>query len=182
MKMLKELSRLTEVREIHALCTARARQAGLPVWRQLIEMLILKLWRDLSPNYYLLARFWRPELRWRDKSDHLNQREYRRLVDRLNPAAYRKISQHKVVEKAMLTLLGIPTPRFIGFWHKHDGRTAAGQPLRSARDLGNLFANDCVRKICFKLVEGWGGVGSWRPKWNVAKATYHCGCTRARIG
>jgi hypothetical protein len=157
--VLKILSRLAEVREIVGLCIAKSRQGGLPASRQLIEMVILKLWRDLGPNYYLLARFWRPELRWRDKSAHLNVRQYGRLVNRMNPEAYRKISQHKVVEKSMLTLLGSPTPRFVGFWHKDDGRTAAGGPLRCARDLKRLLAHDRVRKICFKPPEGWGGRG-----------------------
>jgi len=96
---------------------------------------------------------------WGDKVDHINEREYRDYVNRLNPANYRKITQHKVVEKAMLSLLGFPTPRFLGYFHRLRGRTWLGRPLRTGDDLARLL-NDCAEpRVIFKLVEGWGGAG-----------------------
>lgn len=140
-----------------SLAAARARQGELPLWRQLAEMSLLWVWRRQGPNYYQLARFWRKDMPWRDKLDHLNESEYRREIDRLNPERYRKISQHKVVEKAVLTLLRFRTPRFLGFFHARSGRTAVGKPLRTAADLGALLTDCGEPKVCFKPVEGWGG-------------------------
>jgi hypothetical protein len=64
-----------------------------------------------------------------------------------------------VVEKAVLTLFGLPTPRFLGFHHTLRGRTATGQPLRTAADLEALLAGLEGERVCFKAVEGFGGGG-----------------------
>jgi len=132
-------------------------RGGLSPWRQLLEMVVLRLWRGLGPRYYLLGRFWRRDMPWRDKWDHINDREYRAIVEALNPAAYQKVSQHKVVEKAMLSLLGFPTPRFLGFFHPERGTAWDGAPLRTAADLARLFRHSGETKVVIKLVEGWGG-------------------------
>lgn len=132
-------------------------RGGLPPWRQTLEMCVLRLWRGLGPNYYLLGRFWRRDMPWRDKLDHVNEREYRSMVEELNPPRYQKISQHKVVEKAMLSLLGFPTPRFLGFYHPERGRTWDGKTLCSAADLERFFRECEEPKVVIKLVEGWGG-------------------------
>jgi len=42
---------------------------------------------------------------------HLSFRQYTAHVDAVNPRDYRKLSQNKISEKAILTLMGIPTPR-----------------------------------------------------------------------
>lgn len=132
-------------------------RGGLPPWRQMLEMAALKLWRGLGPNYYLLGRFWRPDMPWRDKLDHINEREYRSIVEELNPPRYQKVSQHKVVEKAMLSLLGFPTPRFLGYYHPERGRTWDGKSLRSAQDIERFFRECEEPRVVVKLVEGWGG-------------------------
>lgn len=134
----------------------RAR-GGLPLWRQLLEMLVLRLARGLGPRYYLLGRFWRPDMAWRDKWNHFNDREYRRTVAGLNPPTYQKVSQHKVVEKAMLSLMGFPTPRFLGFFHRERGVAFDGHALRSAADLERLLRTCGEPRVVIKLVEGWGG-------------------------
>jgi hypothetical protein len=90
---------------------------------------------------------------------HLSFRQFETRVAALNPVAYRKLSQNKVAEKAILTLMGIPTPRFIGFLHPDDGRDASGAPLRGADDLERLFGSDPARRVCFKLIESHGGKG-----------------------
>lgn len=134
-------------------------RGGLSVSRQLLEMIALRAWRGLGPNYYLLGRFWRREMPWRDKLDHLNAREFHRIVDVLNPRVYRKISQHKVVEKAVLSLHGFPTPRYLGYLHADRGMTSSGRPLRTAADL-ERFLDDCAAsRLVFKPVEGSGGAG-----------------------
>lgn len=134
-----------------------ARHGGLPVARQLAEMLLLKLLRDLGPNYYHSARFWRRDIPFRDKWRHANEREYDELLFAINPSNYQKVSQHKVLEKAVLSLFGVPTPRFLGFFHPVRGSDAAGAPLRQAADLARLLATLAGQTVCFKAVEGFGG-------------------------
>lgn len=146
-----------KIKRILALATAYSRQDGLPIWRQVVEMTWLLLVRRIGPSYYMLGRFWRRAMPFKDKLAHLNEVQYQRHVDHLNPAEYRKISQHKVSEKAMLTLLGFRTPRFLGYYHPQRGRDCEGRPLRNAADLAKLLQGCQERRVCFKLVEGWGG-------------------------
>jgi hypothetical protein len=138
-------------------CHAKARAGGLPVWRQCLEMTVLFACRRMGPGYYLLARFWRREVPFRDKWRHCHDREYARHVVALNPSRYQKVSQHKVAEKAVLSLFGLPTPRFIGFFHGRRGLDAQARPLRNAGDLERSLQAQVGRQVCFKTVEGYGG-------------------------
>jgi hypothetical protein len=105
-----------------------ARQGGLPVGLQLLEMLVLKLVRDIGPNYYHVARFWRRDIAFRDKWRHANDREYARLLFAINPAEYRKASQHKVLER--------PVP----VWHFDSRFVGFSQPTRRS---GNWPVAQC---------------------------------------
>lgn len=137
------------------------KQAGeyLPVWRQLAEMAALFGIRGIGPGYYLQARWWRPEVPFADKWLHTNQKEYNRFIDRWNARPYQKSSQHKVIEKALLELQGVPTPEFIAFLHPQRGARHDGRNLRSLADLEQLCRDLDGRKVCFKPVEGYGGAG-----------------------
>lgn len=137
----------------------QAEAGAWPVWRQALEAASLWATRGLGPNYYLAARFGRRHLSWRTKWRHMTPSEYRAVVDRLNPPAYRKASQHKVLEKGALSLLGLPTPAFVGYFHAQSGHDAHGQPLRSAAELQAALAEQAGQRLCFKLVEGYGGAG-----------------------
>lgn len=134
-----------------------AQHGGLPVARQLLEMLVLKIARDIGPNYYHVARFWRRELSFRDKWMHTNEREYDALLFGLNPAVYQKASQHKVLEKATLSLFGLATPKFIGFFHPQRGGDSHAGTLRNAEDLARVLRGYLGGCVCFKAVEGFGG-------------------------
>lgn len=138
-------------------CRVAASRGGLSVGRQLAEIVFLKVTRDLGPNYYHAARFWRREIPFRSKVRHANDREYQQLLDAVNPPQYRKASQHKVLEKAALSLFGIPTPKFIGYFHAGRGRDDRGEALQSAADLARVLARHEGRRVCFKAVEGFGG-------------------------
>jgi hypothetical protein len=142
-----------------AVAREKARAGGLPFARQVYEMTVLMLLRGIGPRYYHLARFWRPGIPMRTKLAHFSDGQYRREIARLNPAAYQKCSQHKVVEKAVLALFGLPTPRFLGFYHALRGRTAASGPLRGSQDLEELLRARVGQRVCFKAVEGFGGGG-----------------------
>lgn len=137
----------------------KADTAYLPYWRQLLEMAALWGVRGIGPGYYLQARWWRPSVPFADKWEHTNRKEYNAFIDRWNARPYQKASQHKVVEKAVLQLLGVPTPEFIGFLNRDSGARANGSPLRSLDDLARLCREMVGQKMCFKLVEGYGGAG-----------------------
>lgn len=137
----------------------RAEEGHLGVWRQAYEMARLKLTHDISVEHYHSAGMWRRDMPWLEKTGYLGGREYVRAIAATNPLQYRKLSQHKLPEKALLTLLGFPTPRFLGVVRRVGGRTASGEPLATAADLERFFAGLAVDRVCFKLMEGHGGAG-----------------------
>src|SRR5699024_4510329 len=148
------MNKLTRV--IH-LSRLRAAEGHLGLTRQLSEILFLRLLRGVGPRYYHMAGFWRREIPWKDKINHLNAKEYRRCVKTLNPMMYRKLSQNKIAEKAILGQFRIPTPRFLGFIDARNGRDSIGNPLRAAKDLERLVESYQVSRLVFKPTEGWGG-------------------------
>lgn len=130
-----------------------------PRWRQCAEMAVLFFARRIGPGYYMQARWGRRSVPWADKWGHVNRSEYRRRVARLNDVAYHKASQHKLIEKAVLLAQGLPTAALIGHVHALRGRCPAGLPLRNAVDLARVLTPWVDRRVCFKLVEGFGGHG-----------------------
>ncbi len=142
----------------------RASEGHLGLWRQLGEMVVLRSFHGVGPAYYHKAGFWKRELSWQDKTSQLSSRAYRRRVNALNPASYRKLSQNKIPEKAILTLFNIPTPRFLGRLHAHIGLDASGSPLRCAADLEQLARDNGASRLVFKPLEGWGGKGVHVPR------------------
>ena len=142
---------------LHNLVTSRAH--GKSPVRQWAEMIALYAVRGNGPGFYQMGGFWRTGYRWADMVRHLSFRQYKAHVGALNPRDYRKLSQNKISEKAILTLMGIPTPRFIGLLEADSGRSVSGAPLRDAADLERLIAADSAATICFKEVEGHGGRG-----------------------
>lgn len=141
----------------------RAGEGELGVSRQLAEMAALRLLHGVGPLYYQMAGFWRRGLSWRDKTSQLSAREYRRRIDLLNPPTYRKLSQNKIPEKAILALFGIPTSRFLGRLQARVGCEPDGRPLKGAADLGRFVAARGHDRLVFKPVEGWGGKGVHIP-------------------
>lgn len=144
----------------------------LPVWRQLVEMVLLYFCRRIGPRYYLQGRWGRAEISFKHKWRHVNRSEYLRMVNRLNPLVYRKNSQHKLIEKSVLTLQKIPTPQFIGYIHALRGRSEQGHPIRNSEQLTKLLASFENQRVCFKPVEGFGGFGF---------ASYLVACINGRI-
>lgn len=154
-----ESTNLSRLNSLVALTLQRSREGHLPWWTQVAEMTSLYFISGIGPNYYHYAGFWRREVSWKDKTSHLGTRAYRKFINRVNPAAYRKLSQNKVSEKALLSLFGIPTAGFVGLLDPSHGHAADGQPLRSAADLARLCGSLRTKRICFKLLEGWRGEG-----------------------
>lgn len=155
---------MNKLARIIELSRRRAREGHLGVGRQLGEMVLLRILHGVGPGYYHTAGFWRRELAWGDKTGQVSAREYRRRVALLNPVSYRKLSQNKIPEKAILTLFGIPTPRFLGRLHARAGRDLTGQPLCNAADLERLATEQQATRMVFKRLEGWGGKGVLVPE------------------
>jgi len=138
----------------------RGNEGHLPTLRQLAEMVVLKLFYGLGPGHYHTARYWRKGLPWSYKTGFWPYKKFRKTVSALNPPAYQKLSQNKVSEKALLQLMNIPTPKFIGRLHYQQGFSSGGGKLTCASDLESLLREATeVEKICFKPVEGFGGLG-----------------------
>ena len=152
-------SQFSHLREYIRIAREKANEGHLSVPRQITEMILLYLCRGLGPRYYLFGRFWRREIPLGKKLRHLNEKDYVRQIAKLNSPQYQKCSQHKVAEKAILSLFGIPTPRFFGHIQNLTGRSCHGDPLRTAEDLAALLERERPTRICFKLVEGWSGTG-----------------------
>jgi len=132
----------------------------LPAYRQVAEMIVLRLVYGLGPRHYHIARYWRRGLPWAFKTGFWTYKKFRRFVSKLNPPAYQKISQNKISEKGVLELLKIPTPRFLGHLHAQLGVAKTGARLINDKDLTELlFTYPQVDRLCFKLVEGYGGEG-----------------------
>ena len=141
------------------LAEKRAREGHESMLRQFLQMAALAIVTGNGPGFYQMAGFWRKSVSGREKRAHLSAAAYRRRVLRLNPREYRKITQNKLPEKGLLSLLGFPTPAFVGFLHPALGRTASGDPLRTGDDLARLLGSIDATRLCFKPVEGWGGKG-----------------------
>ncbi len=138
----------------------RAREGQLSVTRQLLEMAALRLFYGLGPGFYHTARFWRKGLPWAFKTGFWPYGKFRGVLNKINPPSYQKMSQDKVCEKAILQLVGIPTPQFFGSLHHKRGLSASGNRLTNADELHQLLlCNPGVGRLCFKLVEGSGGQG-----------------------
>jgi hypothetical protein len=127
--------------------------------RQLLEMAMLYLLRRIGPGYYLQARWGRASVPFADKWNHVNRSEYLRIIHQLNPRDYQKVSQHKLVEKAVMQAQGLNTAKALGFVHATRGRRPNGALLRSPEDLSEALAQHDGRRVCFKHVEGYGGFG-----------------------
>lgn len=125
--------------------------------RQFAEMAYLYVTRRLGPLMYYEQALWQPRLTLRQKQNYLNEAQYLARINELNPPQYQKFSQHKLVEKSILRLLGVPTAEFIGYLHHAEGSDSQLNPLTNASQLAQLLQRYTNDRICFKLSEGWGG-------------------------
>jgi hypothetical protein len=139
------------------LTSERAAEGHLGLGRQVAEMVILRLFRGMGPGYYHMAGFWRREIPWSAKLRQLNGREFNEALRSLNPPQYRKLTQNKVPEKAILRLFGIPTPRFVGKLAVSYGLDTEGMPFRTAADLETQIRKRGLERVVFKRPEGHGG-------------------------
>jgi len=157
--MERHKSVIEKIQLYSKLSLQRQREGHLPFWRQILEIFGFALVTGNGPGYYLMAGLYRRSIPWREKCQHLSAREFKNRVRKLNPASYTKISQNKLSEKGVLHLLGFPTPRFIGHLRQSSGKSYKATPLQNGKDLIHLIETEDFKRICFKPVEGWGGLG-----------------------
>jgi hypothetical protein len=128
--------------------------------RQFLEMLLMYVWSRLGPGYYLKAQLYKQDSSWKNALGYLSYKQYYKRVSQLNSRLYQRSSQNKVIEKAILTAYGQPTPQLLGHYHGQNGLTANGKNLRTLSDLSNLLNSlEANSRVCFKLTESWGGRG-----------------------
>lgn len=130
----------------------------------IFEMIHLYIKKGIGPNYYILAGMADKKMPWEKKCQHLNNANYYNALDILNPKAYRKLTQHKLDEKAFLTLAKIPTADFIGFYHPVKGFDSKGSELTNINELSELLSGYQDKKVCIKIPEGFGGEGFFAGK------------------
>lgn len=136
-----------------------AAAGDLPLLKQWREIALLLILGGNGPGYYYMAGMADRKLFWRDKKAHLSPKAWRKAIRKLNNEQYFKLSQHKLSEKSILTVAGIPTPKFLGYFHDRAGRTISNDPLRSLPDWMRFLTMVCGKRFCVKLAEGFGGTG-----------------------
>ena len=130
------------------------------VGRQLLEILLLFFCSRLGPGFYILAQMYKKNVPLRDVMGYLSVKQYNRQIFKLNNRLYHRSSQNKVIEKGVLTAYGQPTPKLLGHYHTVCGLATDGSSLRTKGELQALLAKQSHgTKLCFKLVEAWGGEG-----------------------
>jgi len=152
-------SYLKKIAYIIALSRYIAQQEKISLTVQYAEITLLYIVRQLGPMLYYEAGLWKREISLKQKMRFLNSSQYKQRISELNPTIYRKLSNDKLVEKSILTLLGIPTARFVGFFHPFNGSDAAHNSLTNSEQLAQLLKSYIGKKLCFKLTEGWSGDG-----------------------
>lgn len=123
------------------------------------QMACLFVWKGLGPNYFMQARFWREGIPTNAMLRHFGAKEYGNAVNRLNHVRFMKLTQHKLAEKALLTLRRVPTPRYLGYFHNDQGTDSEGRPLSTVEHMRAFVDRHRGVRLCFKKCEGSGGSG-----------------------
>lgn len=150
---------MNKLKQVFCLARQIKVEQGVGVCLQFLEIIYLYICRGLGPLFYFEASLWRRDLSLSEKKCFMNAAQYNKRIDQLNPKQYRKFSQHKLAEKSLLKLMGIPTPTYVGFFHESGGNDSQGKKLNNFHALESLLLDCDFSKICFKMAEGWGGVG-----------------------
>lgn len=132
---------------------------GAPLRTQLQEMFILYLTRRIGPLLYFERSLWRKELPMSDKKKCLTSIEFETRLRELNPPEYRCLSDHKILDSALLRLAGVTTPEYLGYLHPHDGLDALGRPMTEPDQLISRLTALAPISFCLKPALGSQGIG-----------------------
>jgi len=154
-----KMSRSEKLRVLWQVVRRRAAEGHPSVARQLGEMAFLWLRSGVKPPLYLAAGLYRRELSWRDRFAYIGERRYRMYIHQINPLRYHFLMQNKIASKGMISIFGIPVPKFHGYICAEQGSTFDGIPLRTPADLEDLLRRIDAQEVCFKPVDGMQGRG-----------------------
>ncbi len=155
---------LMKIRSTYSYLKLESRRYKRSLVSLIAEVIKFSILRSIGPQYYLLAGMADKKMSWQEKCEHLSDADYHKALAVLNPKPYRKITQNKLTEKALLTLANIPTAKFIGFYHPSNGFDSEGGVLTNTAELELLLSSYQGNKICVKLPEGSGGNGFYAGK------------------
>lgn len=161
---VEKISTLSKLTRTYRLINAEAERKKRSVFSIIQEMIHLYYKIGIGPNYYLQAGMADSTMTWDYKCDHISDADYHKSLDKLNPRAYRKITQHKLAEKSFLQFANIPCAAFIGFYEPIKGFDAKGSVLTNEQQLSTLLASYNGQAICIKIPEGYGGEGFFAGK------------------
>jgi hypothetical protein len=150
---------LSRLRRLSEYGRKSAASGELSLVRQWIEILLILARGGNGPGYYYMAGMQRRSIEWNDKIAHLGSRAYLKAVRSLNDSHYHKLSQHKLAEKAIMAMMGVATPRFLGYFHTQAGRTCRHEPLTNLEQLSAFLCSISPGRVCIKMAEGSGGIG-----------------------
>ncbi len=122
-----------------------------------LEIARFSLRTGLGPMYFIRTEMHRPDFPKADQFKHISDREYHAALDKLNPPAYRKLTQYKLSEKALYRLLNIHSSAFRLFYDARAGIDDKGQPVTSLKDFRHWLENNQGLSVCIKPLELWGG-------------------------
>ena len=125
---------------------------------QMLEMFFVLVLTRVYPGYYLQAKMG-GNCTWDYKLGFYSHRKYIRAVNKVNDIEYQKASMNKMVEKAMFSSYGLPTPKLLGFFNQLRGRDVKGNPLTSLTEFKKFIFELELRKICLKPTSSFGGIG-----------------------
>lgn len=127
---------------------------------QLLDILLLYLRTGLGPAFYYLGRMDARGVPRGEVLAYASVGAYNRAVRRVNDTGYYRASQHKAIEKAILSTYGIPTPELLAYVEPAGGRSVRGAPARSADDVVAVLAGlEEGARVCCKQANSWGGLG-----------------------
>lgn len=130
------------------------------LWRQVFELIVLMLRSRLGPGFYYLARLDSRDVPWSVVTGFASVKAYNRAVHRVNDATFYRASQHKAIEKAVLSTYGLPTPELIAYADPLRGRATDGAAMTTPEAVAQLLDRVAAdEEVCFKQAHGWGGEG-----------------------
>jgi hypothetical protein len=128
-----------------------AKTENIGLVRQYYEIIFLFITKQLGPVLYYEAELWQKKFSMKQKMRFLNSAQYKKRINALNLPAYRKFTNDKLAEKAILSLLGVPTAKFIGFFHQYNGSDSQNKALTNSQQLTSLLSKHIDERLCFKL-------------------------------
>jgi hypothetical protein len=113
------------------------KELGKSRLRQLFEIGILDLRGYSASDYYVLGLYKNVA----DPRKYMNRSQFDEVRRQWNPPKQGIFEFNKWIFGNYCTVIGIPTPRCYGLFHRQTGLSADGRPLRDMESLSDLIAS-----------------------------------------